>query len=144
MAASAGASSLAAQAEAVYRERQQIEEKMEALASFLTAEGMPGLKGPLVDPEGFPRADIDVHAVLQARQQLACLKTDHREVQQRLEETLLLLHAANAKDKPPAAALQRSSIPSSEAPPQQREGPPQQQEASPQLLQGAHTEAAAS
>ncbi|OEH73874.1 26s proteasome non-ATPase regulatory subunit [Cyclospora cayetanensis] len=74
-----------------------LEERMEAIASFLTSEGMPGLKGPLVDEEGFPRADIDVHAVRSARNQLACLQTDYREVQRKLEEILLRVHAESAK-----------------------------------------------
>ena len=29
--------------------------------------GMPGVSGPLVDDEGFPRGDIDLYAVRQAR-----------------------------------------------------------------------------
>lgn len=37
--AGGGASSLAAEAEEVYRQRQQLEGRMEALASFLTSEG---------------------------------------------------------------------------------------------------------
>lgn len=58
---------------------------------------MPGLRGPLVDEEGFPRADIDVHAVRQARHRLACLQTDYREAQRRLEQLLLRVHAETAE-----------------------------------------------
>lgn len=54
---------------------------------------MPGLRGSLVDEEGFPRADIDVHAVREARHRLACLQTDYRAVQRRLEELVLRVHA---------------------------------------------------
>ncbi|XP_026192028.1 26S proteasome non-ATPase regulatory subunit 9 [Cyclospora cayetanensis] len=91
------ACSPAVEAEQMYQQRQMLEERMEAIASFLTSEGMPGLKGPLVDEEGFPRADIDVHAVRSARNQLACLQTDYREVQRKLEEILLRVHAESAK-----------------------------------------------
>ncbi|CDJ27829.1 26S Proteasome non-ATPase regulatory subunit 9, putative [Eimeria mitis] len=84
-------SSLAAEAEEVYRQRQQVEERMEALASFLTSDGMPGLDGPLVDEEGFPRADIDVHAVRDARHRLACLKTDYQKMQYQFKKRKNLL-----------------------------------------------------
>ena len=36
------------------------------------SNGVPGLHGGLVDAEGFPRADIDVHAIRGSRQRLAC------------------------------------------------------------------------
>ena len=38
---------------------------------------MPGVKGSLVDAEGFPRADIDLFEVRKLRNRLACLQTDH-------------------------------------------------------------------
>ena len=48
-----------------------IEAEMEALTEVLTQEGGPGLTGNLVDEEGFPRADIDVHGVLIQRNRMA-------------------------------------------------------------------------
>eukprot|EP01069_Polyplicarium_translucidae_P011598 Polyplicarium_translucidae@DN4128_c0_g1_i1.p2 len=65
-------------------ETKSIEAEMEAQVAFLTAPGMPGVSGPLVDAEGFPRSDVDVHAVRTARHRLACLKTD---LHSKLEET---------------------------------------------------------
>lgn len=91
------ASSLAAEAELVFQQRQRLEAEMEALASFLTSDGMPGLRGSLVDSEGFPRADIDVYALREARHRLACLQTDYREIQRRLEGLLFRMHAESAK-----------------------------------------------
>ena len=41
-------------------EKAKMEEEMMAITESLTSEGMPGLKGNLVDEDGFPRADIDV------------------------------------------------------------------------------------
>lgn len=48
----------------------------------------PGLKGPLVDADGFPRADIDVYRVRHLRHQFACLQNDHRALMKRIEEIL--------------------------------------------------------
>lgn len=50
--------------------------------------GMPGLSGPLVDAEGFPRADIDIFAVRETRHRLACLRTDYLALQKRIEKHL--------------------------------------------------------
>lgn len=94
--------------------------------------GMPGLDGPLVDEEGFPRSDIDVHAIRDARHQLACLKTDYRELQRRLEDILFRIHGGadrrNADDQPDAVSgghQQRTEETSN-----------QQQEQPPRLLEG--------
>ncbi len=47
------------------------------IAAILESLGPLGAHGPLVDAEGFPRADVDVHAVRQSRHQLARLQNDH-------------------------------------------------------------------
>ena len=39
--------------------------------------GMPGVSGPLVDDEGFPRGDIDLYAVRQARNKLRGREKQH-------------------------------------------------------------------
>ncbi|KAI0567000.1 26S Proteasome non-ATPase regulatory subunit 9 [Gracilaria domingensis] len=49
---------------------------------------MPGVTGNLVDAEGFPRADIDVHRVRSQRQRLAILRTDHKSISAELEKQL--------------------------------------------------------
>ena len=45
---------------AIDEEKTKMEEEIMAITESLTSEGMPGLKGNLVDEDGFPRADIDV------------------------------------------------------------------------------------
>ena len=40
--------------------------------------GKPGGKGKLVDAEGFPRADVDIHTVRIHRNRVAYLQTDHQ------------------------------------------------------------------
>eukprot|EP01048_Picozoa_sp_COSAG05_P004999 COSAG05_NODE_287_length_12131_cov_3.148022_1_plen_70_part_00 len=52
-------------------QRKVIEVEMEALTEVLTQEGGPGLMGNLVDDEGYPRADIDVHGILIQRNRVA-------------------------------------------------------------------------
>jgi 26S proteasome non-ATPase regulatory subunit 9 len=47
----------------------------------------------LVDPEGYPRSDIDVWAIRQARASLARLRNDHRAVVDRLGRILELVYA---------------------------------------------------
>ena len=42
------------------QKKKEIEDEIIALTECLTAEGMPGLHGSLVDKEGFPREDIDI------------------------------------------------------------------------------------
>ena len=49
---------------------------------------MPGVSGPLVDDEGFPRGDIDLYAVRQARNKYVCAQTDHIEVMKKIEQAL--------------------------------------------------------
>lgn len=118
-------SSLAAEAEKAFQERHRLEEEMESIASFLTSEGMPGLRGSLVDEEGFPRADIDVHAVREARHRLACLHTDYREAQRRLEQLLLRAHAETAKSQTEDQEFMSARRPeASEAYARQNDAPP--------------------
>mmetsp|Transcript_62651 Transcript_62651/g.149447 ORF Transcript_62651/g.149447 Transcript_62651/m.149447 type:complete len:217 (-) Transcript_62651:153-803(-) len=86
-------------------EREALESEIKTLTEFLTEDGMPGLDGPLVDKEGFPRADLDVYAIRNARNRLACAQTDHKEVMKKLEQALFALHSNSRVDVPrPVAA----------------------------------------
>merc|ERR1711998_309631 len=67
------------------RQKDQIEAEIIALSEYLQSQGVPGLHGGLVDSEGFPRADVDVHAVRSARHRLACLNTDHQALMKVIE-----------------------------------------------------------
>lgn len=59
---------------------------------------------PLVDPEGFPRADIDVYAVRHARVSLNRLRNDHRDVVDRLGRVLEQVYAIGAVIEPTQGA----------------------------------------
>ena len=62
--------------QALMRKKDALEAEAESLTEQLSASNMGGTSGPLVDREGFPRADIDVHATRLLRNRLACLNTD--------------------------------------------------------------------
>ncbi|XP_075148096.1 26S proteasome non-ATPase regulatory subunit 9 isoform X2 [Haematobia irritans] len=51
------------------------------------------MHGPLVDPEGFPRNDIDIYKVRQARQQIICLQNNHKTLMKSIESLMHQLHA---------------------------------------------------
>lgn len=78
--------------------KDRLEAEAAAITEQLTASNMGGVSGPLVDAEGFPRADVDVHATRTLRHRLACLNTDHRQLMDQIERGMHELHAAAAAD----------------------------------------------
>lgn len=73
------------------REKEAAEAEIAGIVEELTSGVNPGgVSGPLVDAEGFPRADIDVYRVRHLRHRLACLQTDHKAVMRRIEQVLPL------------------------------------------------------
>ena len=42
------------------KKKTEMEQEIGELTECLTAPGMPGLTGNLIDSEGFPRSDIDI------------------------------------------------------------------------------------
>lgn len=76
--------------EAIKR-RDDLEAEADAITSELELHG--GVKAPLVDSEGFPRADIDVYRARHLRHRLACIQTDHKAVMKKIEELLPLVLA---------------------------------------------------
>ncbi|KAK9130386.1 hypothetical protein Sjap_010873 [Stephania japonica] len=74
--------------------RRAIESEMDAIIARLSQPGGPGISGTLVDPEGFPRSDIDVHAVRADRNRLAELRNDHKDITSKIEHCLHSLHSA--------------------------------------------------
>jgi len=73
--------------------KEKLESEIGELSEYLNGPGMPGLKGGLVDSEGFPRADLDIISIRSARNRLAHLNTDHMEVMRIIESRLHELHA---------------------------------------------------
>ena len=66
--------------------RSKIESELETIVEVLeNMNGRPGLTEPLVDPEGFPRADVDVMEARKLRNRHACLQTDHCKLMKAIE-----------------------------------------------------------
>ena len=62
--------------------------------------GNPGLKGHLVDNEGFPRADVDIIEVRKLRNRHACLQTDHTNLMKEVEKRLFGIHSVYKEQCP--------------------------------------------
>lgn len=60
--------------------------------------GKPGVKGKLIDAEGFPRADVDIHTVRIHRNRLAHLQTDHQAAMKQIEQALFAHHSKIKSD----------------------------------------------
>ncbi|CAL1162481.1 unnamed protein product [Cladocopium goreaui] len=91
------------------QEKNRLEGEIKTLYEYLTEDGMPGVSGPLVDDEGFPRGDIDLYAVRQARNKYVCAQTDHIEVMKKIEQAIAAIHASAKVDVPrerPAAKME--------------------------------------
>mmetsp|Transcript_50506 Transcript_50506/g.114702 ORF Transcript_50506/g.114702 Transcript_50506/m.114702 type:complete len:258 (+) Transcript_50506:64-837(+) len=109
MSAHAAASTLRKQLLDLDRERGAVEEEMQAIIEELTSPPLDGkfsqpagLTEPLVAPDGFPRADVDVYNARHKRHRLSCLRTDHKGLMTAIEAALHELHAAQASETPPS------------------------------------------
>ncbi|KAF1326029.1 26s proteasome non-atpase regulatory subunit, partial [Globisporangium splendens] len=82
-------------------EKSKLEEEIAAIVEELTSGDNPaGLKGALVDADGFPRGDIDVYRVRHQRHAFATKQYDHKAVMQRIEQILpQVFEAKMAKGK---------------------------------------------
>jgi hypothetical protein len=59
------------------------------------------MTSPLVDPEGFPRADIDVYTVRLARTAIVRLRNDHRAVVEEMGRVLQVVYAVETNTMVP-------------------------------------------
>ncbi|CAD6889741.1 unnamed protein product [Tilletia controversa] len=69
--------------------RREIDEELEALMDVLRSHNST-LTSPLVDDEGFPRADLDVHAIRIARNRIAMLRNDRVDITNQMAEAMRL------------------------------------------------------
>lgn len=87
---------------AVYEELEQkkfeIENELKELEKVLQQEGNVGMTAPLVDNEGYPRADIDLYKVRLARQQINCLRNDYKQVMDRIEVELEKIYSSTSPE----------------------------------------------
>lgn len=78
------------QLKSLVTQREMLEIEADAIHSELTSMGPngelpPGLKGDLIDEEGFPRNDIDLYNVRNKRRRLAEINTDHKALMKTVE-----------------------------------------------------------
>jgi 26S proteasome non-ATPase regulatory subunit 9 len=82
------------------KRKDEIESELLAIAEELQSPGAEGqkpvgLKGNLVDKEGYPRNDIDIMRITTLRNRHAILNTDLGAIMKEIEKGLHTLHAAN-------------------------------------------------
>ncbi|XP_030716084.1 26S proteasome non-ATPase regulatory subunit 9 isoform X1 [Globicephala melas] len=75
------------------RRKEEIEAQIKANYDVLESQKGIGMNEPLVDCEGYPRADVDLYQVRTARHNIVCLQNDHKAVMKQVEEALHQLHA---------------------------------------------------
>ena len=79
---------------ALYASREAMEHEMASIAQRLSGPGLRGLKGPLVDREGFPIPGVDLYAVRGDRGRYAVLRNDHAAVTDQIQRAMTDLHAS--------------------------------------------------
>ena len=78
----------------LYDEREAMEQEMAAISARLSRDGgAPGMRGALVDDEGFPIPDVDLYAVRADRGRYATLRNDHDDITDAIERAMASLHA---------------------------------------------------
>ncbi|EEH51952.1 uncharacterized protein MICPUCDRAFT_7568, partial [Micromonas pusilla CCMP1545] len=77
----------------LYDEREAMEKEMAAISARLSRDGAPGMRGALVDDEGFPIPDVDLYAVRADRGRYATLRNDHDDITDAIERAMASLHA---------------------------------------------------
>ncbi|RUS74179.1 hypothetical protein EGW08_018068 [Elysia chlorotica] len=81
------------------KKKEEIEGEIKELLDLLESQKGVGLKEPLTDAEGFPRADIDVYSCRHARHQISCLQNDHVAIMKDIEEELNNIHQQAREQK---------------------------------------------
>ncbi|XP_058445369.1 26S proteasome non-ATPase regulatory subunit 9 [Malaya genurostris] len=76
-------------------QKESIERKINDQGKILQTNHV-GMKDPLVDENGYPRNDIDVYQVRQARHQIICLQNDLKAIMKQIEQGLHTVHAETA------------------------------------------------
>ncbi|KAJ3270236.1 hypothetical protein HDV01_000453 [Terramyces sp. JEL0728] len=88
------------------KQKEHIESQIQEFEAILRSHKV-GMKTPLVDSEGFPRADVDVYAIRQARSQLARLYNDQEKIINDIQEALTKVHSAAKTEQPMALQVEK-------------------------------------
>ncbi|KAK3776951.1 hypothetical protein RRG08_042310 [Elysia crispata] len=98
------------------KKKDEIEEQIKELLDLLESQKGVGLKEPLTDAEGYPRADIDVYSCRHARHQISCLQNDHVAIMKDIEEELTNIHQQAREQKSQTDLLSQSMSSSVDGP----------------------------
>ncbi|KAM7267722.1 hypothetical protein ACFE04_009888 [Oxalis oulophora] len=90
--------------------RSTVESQMTSIINSLTASGGPGIDGTLVDSEGFPLPEIDIPTIRAQRRHLIELKNDYKEITEKIDRNLQILHSARLPAKLNDSGNQGASI----------------------------------
>ncbi|OAY71028.1 26S proteasome non-ATPase regulatory subunit 9 [Ananas comosus] len=82
--------------------RAAMEADMNAIIDALSRPGGPGISGNLLDSQGFPRPDIDIPTVRAQRHRLAELRNDHKDITDKIDKNLQVLHSLRLGKNEPA------------------------------------------
>ncbi|KAI5625291.1 26S proteasome non-ATPase regulatory subunit 9 [Silurus asotus] len=96
--------------QSLIKKKDEIEEQIKAYYEVLEDQGDVGMHAPLVDAEGYPRADVDLIQIRAARHSISCLQNDHKAIMVEIEEALHKLHArerAKREEDQSAARMER-------------------------------------
>ncbi|XP_059453131.1 uncharacterized protein LOC132183741 [Corylus avellana] len=88
------ATNLKSETMALMDKRSAMEAEMNDIIGHLCQPGGPGLSGNLTDSEGFPLSDIDIPVVRAERHRLSELRNDHRELTEKINQNIQVLHSA--------------------------------------------------
>lgn len=90
-------------ARALMSQKENIEAELDAQFSILKANSSD-MTTPLVDQEGFPRADMDLYAVRHARRRINELRNDYKDVMNEIENALQAVYDPSTVGPPPAVS----------------------------------------
>lgn len=74
------------------KQKETLEQKINDQGKILEANHI-GINDPLVDASGYPRNDIDIYQVRQARHQIICWQNDLKSIMKQIEQGLHMVHA---------------------------------------------------
>ncbi|WVQ99611.1 hypothetical protein IAU59_006747 [Kwoniella sp. CBS 9459] len=101
-------------ARALMQRKDEIEKEIEALKDVLTSHGTTPTTS-LVDPEGYPRGDIDIYAIRHARSSLVRLQNDRRQVSDLLATALEDAFSVSSSSSNSGSGFGSSSLPNGHA-----------------------------
>jgi 26S proteasome non-ATPase regulatory subunit 9 len=94
-------------ARALISQKENIEAELDAQFSILKVNNID-MTTPLVDREGFPRADVDLYAIRHARKRINELRNDYKAVMNEIETALQAVYDPSTAGSSPVASQEVS------------------------------------